>query len=74
MTYGRELLPNHVHYPDGAVVSHLAELVRGTSLPRGEGPLIRPSATFSPRGEGTPKRPLEKPSRWRQEPRLGRGR
>ena len=36
----------------GAVVSHTAELVRGDfCFAAGEGPLIRPSATFSPRGE-----------------------
>ena len=34
-----------------AAASHPAELVRGDLLP--EGPLIRPSATFSPRGEGS---------------------
>ncbi len=40
--------------PDGALVSHLAELVRGDFALVGEGPLIRPSGTFSPRGEGIP--------------------
>jgi hypothetical protein len=29
MTYGRDLPTIHVHILDGAVVSHLAELVRG---------------------------------------------
>jgi hypothetical protein len=29
MTYGRVALSNHAHDPDGAIVSHSAELVRG---------------------------------------------
>ena len=52
MTYGRGLLADHTSNLDGAVESHLAELVRGDFLANKEGPLIRPSATFSPRGEG----------------------
>jgi hypothetical protein len=53
MTYGRVHFANHEQMPDGAVVSHSAELVRGdSSLGVGEGLLIRPSGTFSPRGEG----------------------
>ena len=53
MTYGRVLALHTKRNVDGAVVSHLAELVRGDfSRPRKQGPLIRPSATFSPRGEG----------------------
>ena len=42
----------------GAVISHSAKLVRGTFvLAASEGPLIWPSATFSPRGEGGPESP-----------------
>ena len=52
MTYGRVLSTLHKLALDGAAVSHLAELVRGTLLRVREGPLIRPSGTFSPRGEG----------------------
>jgi hypothetical protein len=53
MTYGRARFAQHVFARHGAAVSHLAELVRGDFLLcRREGPLIRPSATFSPRGEG----------------------
>jgi hypothetical protein len=55
MTYGCDLLPGHVRALDGAVVSHSAELVRGNFTSSGEGPLIRPSGTFSPRGEGFPR-------------------
>ena len=58
MTYVRVRLAHHGYNPEGADVSHLAELVRGYFLFR-EGPLIRPSGTFSPRGEGTPRRALE---------------
>ncbi len=54
MTYGCDLLPGHVRALDGAVVSHSAELVRGNFTSSSEGPLIRPSGTFSPRGEGFP--------------------
>jgi hypothetical protein len=50
MTYGRGLLVSHTSDLDGAVVSHLAELVRGDFLAKKEGPLIRPSAP-SPQGE-----------------------
>ena len=32
MTYGRARLAGHMHTLDGAVVSHLAELVRGDFL------------------------------------------
>jgi len=53
MTYGRAHYANQVPVLCGAAVSHSAELVRGTFFRIGEGPLIRPSATFSPRGEGT---------------------
>ena len=68
MTYGRVLLADHEHALNGAAVSHSAELVRGDFFAKMEGPLIRPScrrrvfdttATFSPRGEGTPGQPLE---------------
>src|SRR5882724_6896233 len=52
MTYGRGLLAGRTSDLDGAVVSHLAELVRGDFLAKKKGPLIRPSGTFSPRGEG----------------------
>jgi hypothetical protein len=52
MTYGRVHQADHEQPAHGAVVSHLAELVRGHFFLPGEGPLIRPSATFSPRGEG----------------------
>jgi hypothetical protein len=52
MTYGRVLLATHTHNADDATVSHSAELVRGDFFSAVEGPLIRPSATFSPRGEG----------------------
>ena len=48
MTYGRVCFDAQQPDLDGAAVSHLAELVRGDS-PRDEGPLIRPSGTFSPR-------------------------
>jgi hypothetical protein len=55
MTYGRVHFAQNGYDLDGAAVSDLAELVRGTSfltrLTR-EGPLIRPSGTYSPRGEG----------------------
>jgi hypothetical protein len=63
MTYGRVLFAIHVCILDGAVVSHSAELVRGTSFTTREGPLIRPSCrrrvfdttgTFSPREKGSP--------------------
>jgi hypothetical protein len=58
MTYGRAQGANHKRALGGAVVSHSAELVRGEFLFRNEGPLIRPSATFSPRGEGFLRRRL----------------
>jgi hypothetical protein len=51
MTYGRVRLASGMQSPNGAPVSHSAELVRGELGPR-QGPLIRPSGTFSPRGEG----------------------
>jgi hypothetical protein len=53
MTYGRARFARHRRFLDGAAVSHLAELVRGDFFAKKEGPLIRPSGTFSPRGEGT---------------------
>jgi hypothetical protein len=62
MTYGRERYAQDRCDLDGAAISHSAELVRGDLL-AGEGPLIRPSATFSPRGEGTP-RPSQICHRW----------
>ncbi len=52
MTYGRVSLLSLEREFRGAAASHSAELVRGTRVPS-EGPLIRPSGTFSPRGEGT---------------------
>ena len=54
MTYGRVHIINHKRIVSGAAVSHSAELVRGDFFDgQGrEGPLIRPSGTFSPRGEG----------------------
>ena len=52
MTYGRVRVAGHKHTLGRAVVSHLAELVRGGFSAKKEGPLIRPSGTFSPRGEG----------------------
>jgi hypothetical protein len=55
MTYGRVHFARCKRALDGAAVSHLAELVRGDFLLcPSEGPLIRPSATFFPRGEGAP--------------------
>ena len=51
MTYGCVADSNHMQSLDGAATSHSAELVRGKFL-TSEGPLIRPSATFFPRGEG----------------------
>jgi hypothetical protein len=63
MTYGRALLPNDDQSRDGATVSHSAELVGGDFLSpcakeRPPHPALR--ATFSPRGEGTLGRSLEK--------------
>ena len=52
MTYGRAALLENVRDLEVAAVSHLAELVRGNFVCTNEGPLIRPSGTFSPRGEG----------------------
>jgi hypothetical protein len=52
MTYGCAAHPDHAQVCDGAAVSHLAELVRGCFSNGDEGPLIHPSGTFSPRGEG----------------------
>ena len=53
MTYDREHLQRNTCRPlASAVASHMAELVRGDFF-RAQGPLIRPSATFSPGGEGT---------------------
>jgi error-prone DNA polymerase len=51
MTYGRVPHPFR-QLALGTAVSHSAELVRGES-DRHEGPLIRPSGTFSPGGEGS---------------------
>jgi hypothetical protein len=51
MTYGRVPPASGAQHPNGAPVSHSAELVRG-KFASSEGPLIRPSGTFSPRGEG----------------------
>jgi hypothetical protein len=42
MTYGREQLTYHNCTLEGAVASHLAELVRGTSFFARKGFLIRP--------------------------------
>ncbi len=53
MTYGRALYFAAHRTITGAAASHLAELVRG-NVPVQGGPLIRPSGTFSPRGEGFP--------------------
>jgi hypothetical protein len=47
MTYGCEPSPCGMRTLDGAVVSHMAELVRGYY----EGPLIRPFGAPSPQGE-----------------------
>jgi hypothetical protein len=72
MTCGRVRYVGQERALDGAAVSHSAELVRGDSLSLGtEGPLIRPSGTpdqvrgglFSPRGEGTRRRPRVDPHR-----------
>ena len=53
MTYERVRHAQHERALQGVPVSHLAELVRGNFISGdGEGPLIRPSGTFSPRGEG----------------------
>lgn len=51
MTYGRARFARDNCGPDDAAARHSAELVRG-DLRAGQGPLIRPSATFSPGGEG----------------------
>lgn len=48
MTYARARLASQYHGAEGAGVSHSAELVRGDFSHREEGPLIRPSGTFSP--------------------------
>src|SRR5438046_525046 len=54
MTYGCAPYGAKCAAVDGAAVSHAAELVRGDFLScSGEGPLIRPLGTFSPRGEGS---------------------
>ena len=52
MTYGRVCIVDHKRGVHGTVVSHSAELVKGDFFAKKEGPLIRPSGTFSPRGEG----------------------
>jgi hypothetical protein len=51
MTYGRVPFATRDRAGDDATVSHSAELVRGDCRSE-EGPLKRPSGTFSPRGEG----------------------
>jgi hypothetical protein len=57
MTYDRVHSSCNKDAFNGAIVNHLAELVRGYFvIVDREGPLIRPSATFSPRGEGHPAR------------------
>ena len=56
MTYDRVHFAKQAFALNGAAVSHSAELVRGHFLARKKGPLIRPSGTFSPRGEGTAQR------------------
>ena len=51
MTYGRALLPNHEQPLDGAVVSHLAELVRGDLLrEQDKAPSSGPSGHPLPKG------------------------
>ena len=72
MTYGRARGAIAERNVNGAAVSYLAELVRGDfSSRKNERPLIRPSCrrrvfdttgTFSPRGEGSPRRAMESPS------------
>ena len=54
MTYSRVRCVRDRCDLEGAAVSHLAELVRGDFAfgTLKKGPLIRPSGTFSPRGEG----------------------
>ena len=52
MTYDRVRQVGCCRDLDGAIVSHLAELVRGHFFPRVKAPSSRPSGTFSPRGEG----------------------
>jgi hypothetical protein len=52
MTYGRVRNVADWDPFESAAISHLAELVRGEFLGHKRGPLIRPSGTFSPRGEG----------------------
>jgi len=60
MTYDRARNTSPKHKLAGAVVSRSAELVRGDFLARrDEGPLIRPSGTFSPRGVGVSRPSLE---------------
>ncbi len=43
MTYGRVLLPGHLHSTGGAAVSHLAELVRGDLFALLKAPSSAPS-------------------------------
>jgi hypothetical protein len=60
MTYGRWRLVCANGDVSQAAVSHSAELVRGKCLASElEGPLIRPSGPFSPRGEGAPLMPTQ---------------
>ena len=51
MTYGCAAHAILVLYPDGAAVSHQAELVRGKFASGMEGPLIRSFGPPSPQGE-----------------------
>ena len=54
MTYGRVRSASNKHDHSGAVVSHLAELVRGTFYLTGmKAPHPPLRGTFSPRGERT---------------------
>ena len=57
MTYGCEPRPCGMRTLDGAVVSHMAELVRGYY----KGPLIRPFGAPSPQGEKGVARLLQEP-------------
>jgi hypothetical protein len=62
MTYGRVLTWGSRQRGDGAVVSHSAELLRA-NFARSKAPLIRPSATFSPRGKGLMRIGVARPAR-----------
>jgi hypothetical protein len=52
MACGRGRSADRLCALNGAAASHSAELVSGDYSSDCEGPLIRPSGTFSPRGEG----------------------